>query len=77
MLEGVISNMRLVDATEWYARCYQYPCYYSGEVSNGTEAYSMVVSPGSYITLSNELESIHFIQENISELFINPCDCCE
>lgn len=76
-ISNILKGMRKVDATEWYALCYNYPCWYEGNVSNGNVKYQMTINAASYVTLSNDKETLHFILEKKSNLFIVACDCCE
>src|SRR5690554_323580 len=74
---NILKKMRKVEATEAYAKCYQYPCWYEGKVSNGKVDYEITIYAGAYITLSNENEILHFIMEKKLDLFVDACDCCE
>lgn len=74
---NILKKMRKVEATEAYANCYQYPCWYEGKVSNGEVDFEITIYAGAYITLSNESEILHFIMEKKSDLFVDACDCCE
>ena len=76
-LKNILKNMTKVESTEWYAKCYNLPCWYETTVSNGKVKYEMVISAGSYISLSNKKETLLFIMDNKSKLFLEPCDCCE
>lgn len=76
-LKNILKKMRKVEATEWYAVCYNYPCWYESKVSNDKVEYDFHVNAASYITLSNENETLHFILEEPSEIFLTACDCCE
>lgn len=74
---NLLKKMRKVDATEAYARCYQYPCWYEGKVSNGSVDFEIVIYAGASVTLVNEDKTLHFIMEKKSDLFVDVCDCCE
>ncbi len=76
-LKEILRKMRKVDAYEWYTLCYDYPCWYSGIVLNSQNKYEISVYAGGYIILSNKNETLHFILEKESDLFIEVCDCCE
>lgn len=74
---NLIKRMRKVEANEWYALCTLYPCWYEGKVSNGEIEYEILINAGGYVTLTNKDETLHFIFEKKSNLFIAACDCCE
>ena len=74
---NLLKKMRKVEATEAYARCYQYPCWYEGKVSNGDADYEIAIYAGAFVTLSNNDETLHFIMEEKSDLFVDFCSCCE
>lgn len=74
---NLIKEMRKVEANEWYALCTLYPCWYEGIVSNGKTKYEILINAGGYVTLTNKDETLHFILEKKSNLFVAVCDCCE
>ncbi|MEM7575091.1 MAG: hypothetical protein AAF433_19455 [Bacteroidota bacterium] len=76
-LEEVLRGMTKVTANEWYVSCYMTDLWYEGQVSDGREAMELLISPYSYIRLSNEAATIYFVQNEPTELFLRPCDCCE
>lgn len=76
-ISNIISSFRLVNITEWYATCYQYSVWYKGKVSNSINSYEILISPTSYICLSNADTTLYFIEEEKTNLFLVPCDCCE
>lgn len=76
-MRNILRDMRRVEGEEWYALCYNYPCWYKGRASNGKLEYDFYVNAASYIILSNEDETLHFILEKPSEIFLTACDCCE
>lgn len=75
--QDLLAKMEKVNSTEWYATCYQFPCYYTGKVSNGKSKYDISIHSGSYVILNNEKETLHFILREESPIFLGPCDCCE
>jgi len=74
---NLLKQMRMVEHTEAYARCYQYPCWYEGIVSNGKVDYEIAIYAGAFVTLSNNYKTLHFIMEEKSDLFVDFCSCCE
>lgn len=76
-LEGLLGTMRKVEPVEWNAVCYTFPCYYEGKVANEKKEYTIIINAASYVILTNEKETLHFILEKKSNLFLTPCDCCE
>lgn len=76
-LHDILVEMEKVEANEWYTLCYQYSCWYEGVVIKDNQEYSISISPGSYIIISREDETIHFILGEPSGLFLSACDCCE
>ena len=77
-LAGVLEAMEHVSGTVWYSRCYQLGCYYSFTVANAAGArYQMDVYAGSYVILSNDDETLHFIDKEPNRLFLEACSCCE
>lgn len=76
-LKGILKTMKKVSGQEAYKLCYQYPCWYKGIVSNDILEYRITIYGGGYITLYNKAETLHFITENESNLFITICNCCE
>ncbi|QTY26826.1 hypothetical protein [Flavobacterium sp. CS20] len=40
---NLLKKMRKVEATEAYARCYQYSCWYEGKVSNEDADYEIAI----------------------------------
>lgn len=73
----ILKEMEQVEASTAHLFCYYYPCWYTGRVSNGEAEYDMTIYAHSAITLSNENQTLFFIQKEKSDLFIIPCDCCE
>ncbi len=76
-LSNLLKKMRQVEGTEWYALCYDYPCFYEGIVSNGKTEYRITISSASFVNLSNDNEILIFILEEQSDIFLAVCDCCE
>ncbi len=76
-LSNLLKKMRKVEGHQWYSMCYDYPCYYEGKVSNGKTEYEITISSASYIQLNNENETLIFVLEEESDLFLAACDCCE
>ncbi|MEM6765109.1 MAG: hypothetical protein AAF655_09290 [Bacteroidota bacterium] len=74
---SLLESVQEVSPTEWYAKCYQYPCGYKGRVGNVLVEYEFMLNAASYLILSNEEETVHFILEEKSDLFLQSCDCCE
>jgi len=73
----LLKEMEQVDATLAHMLCYYYPCWYTGVISNGEKKYNITIYAHSVVTLSDEDETIFFIQKEKTSLFIVPCDCCE
>ena len=76
-LKNILNNMKLVSANEAYAKCYQYACWYQGEVGNGKLRSSITIYAGGEITLKNNSETLHFISTVKSKYFLDTCNCCE
>jgi len=76
-LKEILTYFKKVEAVEWNAICYNYPCYYEGKVSNGEKEYTIIINAASYIQLVNEEESLYFVQTDESKIFLIPCNCCE
>ncbi len=70
---NLLSSMKEVDGTYAYHICQYFPCWYVGKVSNDTIVYEITIYAHSAITLSNKNETLFFIMEEESELFIAPC----
>jgi len=69
----ILENMRQVEGSYAYHICQYYPCWYTGKVSNGIVEFEITIYAHSSITLSNEKETLFFILEEESDLFIVPC----
>jgi len=76
-LKGLLLNMRIVEPVEWNSICYNYPCYYVGEVANEIKKYKLIINAGSYVELRSENETLYFVLEKESGKFLIPCNCCE
>jgi len=76
-ISGILHHMRLVESTEWNAKCYYYPCHYIGSVTNGINNYKIHINSGSFVLLYNDQETLYFINSEVSDYFLTPCDCCE
>ena len=76
-LKDILLKMRRVDAVEWNAICYTFPCWYTGKVSNGEKEFVITINSASHIILSNNNESIYFVNDKKNNLFLCPCNCCE
>ncbi len=72
-LKNILQSMEKVDATEWYAACQNYPCWYEGVLLNKTSEYEIIINAASYIIISNEKETLHFVLDKKSKLFLIPC----
>ena len=73
------SKMRKVAPVEWGAWCPVYSCFYIGKARYHGRIYSIEVNAASFISLTEEVgeNTLYFIGENPSPLFIVPCNCCE
>jgi hypothetical protein len=76
-LKNLLKSLKKVSGQASYKSCYQYGCWYKGEVNNARQTYEITVYAGGYIHLANEKETLHFITVNESDLFVSICDCCE
>ncbi len=80
-LENILSRMEEVSSEEAYSRCYQYPCQYSGTLSDGKQKYELIVHSGGHIVIKTdrEGEELNFILAEAFEghPFFDICDCCE
>jgi hypothetical protein len=76
-LEFILEGMKMVEAHEWYAQCYQYPCWYQGQAANLNEEYTIEVNAAGYVLLHSDRITLYFIQKEPSSLFLTPCNCCE
>ena len=76
-LEGVLQGMTKVTANEWYVSCYMTDLWYEGSISDDKEEMDLLISPYSYIRLRNQDATFYFVQNEQTELFLRPCDCCE
>ena len=76
-VSNLLKHMRKVESNEWYALCTIYPCWYEGKVANEKVNYEILINAGGFVILTNEDETLHFILEDKSSLFIAVCDCCE
>lgn len=76
-IRNLLYDMRIVEATEWYALCYQYPVWYEGIVKNDHSEFRIIINAASFVILTNNDETLHFILERESKLFLAACDCCE
>lgn len=70
---NILSKMKQVDASYAYHVCQYFPCWYKGIVSNGSSDYGITIYAHGAITLEKEEETIFFIMEQESDLFIVPC----
>lgn len=75
--KDILASMKLADAENLYAKCYFLPCWFEGTVKNEELEYRLIIGATSHITLDNEKETLHFILESNSNLFLLPCNCCE
>ena len=76
-LRGILTKMEQVSSETVYHLCYQYPCSYEGQAGAGDTQYTLSIHSSSYITLRNEKEELFFILKTPSDLFLDPCDCCD
>lgn len=72
-IENLLNKMKKVDPSYAYQLCESYPCWYTGKVTNGKVYYEITIYAHSAVTLTNEKESLFFIMEGESDLFISPC----
>lgn len=76
-IEGILDKMKIVKQDIWASLCYYYPCYYTGTVKNDSSSYEITINAASSIILSNEHDTIYFIEEDKNKNFLIPCNCCE
>ncbi len=79
-LRNIIPQMDTVNSFESYYRiCNQYPCNYTGLISDGKNEYEIFIQGGSQIFLGIKPNNtgITFIHRKPSDLFISVCNCCE
>ncbi len=76
-LEGILEKMTVVSPVEWNAICYNYPCTYTGKVSNGQTTYDIRINAASYVILENKEQTLIFAAKEKLPIFITACNCCE
>ena len=72
-IKNLLNEMKQVDPSYAYQLCEFYPCWYTGKVTNGKVLYEITIYAHSAVTLTNKKESLFFIMERESDLFITPC----
>lgn len=75
--ENLLQNLDPVEGVEWGALCYNYPCYYRGEVCDEKGKYDIEINAGSYVVLKHDNKLLYFIAKNKLPFFIIECNCCE
>jgi hypothetical protein len=76
-VKDLLKNMEKVLSNDWYASCTIYPCWYEGNIGNGKEDYEVLINAGGYVILTNSSKTLHFINREKTNIFLQGCDCCE